>query len=90
MCAWRLIDGAVTEGIGMNRMTFTKEQCIGLAPQGWEYTGFSYATGRYAYQQKRGNGFAVMLCEAKDLTEKNLAFMAKHNLSRVVRRGDLA
>ena len=74
----------------MNAMTFTKEQCIGLAPKGWEYTGFSYATGRYAFQQKREGKYAVMVCEAEDLTEKNLAFMVKHNLSRSMRRGDLA
>ena len=74
----------------MKQMTFTKEQCIGLAPAGWDYTGFSYATGRYAYQQKREGKYAVMVCEPEDLTAKNLAFMVKHGLSRTMKRGDLA
>lgn len=74
----------------MRTMEFTKQECAAIAPAGYQYAGFSYATGRYAYQRKTATGYAMMVCEPEDMTAKNLAFMAKHNLSRTVRRGDLA
>jgi len=60
-----------------------------MAPEGYQYNGFSYATGRYAFQRKTETGYALMVCEAEDMEPRNLAFMAKHNLTRAIHRGDL-
>lgn len=73
----------------MHQMQFTKDQAAALAPVNWTYSGFSYATGRYAFQRKTKTGFAVMVCEPCDMTAENLAFMAKHKLTREMRKGDL-
>ena len=58
-----------------------KQYCAALAPQGYVYTGFDdgfyvFQTGDYA------KGFKELRAIEDDLTLENLAFMAKHNLTR--------
>jgi hypothetical protein len=59
-----------------------KQICRDLAPAGWAYGGFD--EGRYLFQTgSYATGFKLMECLEEDLTRENLAFMAKHGLTRM-------
>jgi len=62
-------------------MTKDKKALIALAPVGWAYTG---RDGQYYYYQigSYGQGFKEMRCIEEDLTEANLALMARLNVTR--------
>jgi hypothetical protein len=58
-----------------------KQYCPTIAPTGWRYGGFDdgyylFITGNHA------EGFRELKALNEDLTISNLAFMAKHNLTR--------
>lgn len=70
----------------------TKKQCIEMAPENYDYVGYwdnmyHYQTGGYpgSYNYSRGEvhkGFTVIRCLLEDMTEKNLALMAKLGVTR--------
>lgn len=59
-----------------------KQTARELAPAGWAYSG--HWDGFYRYQKPTGTGghYLQMLCLEEDMTPENIAFMAKHGLSR--------
>ena len=59
-----------------------KDICRELAPTGWQYNG--YYDGYYGFQTgDYKKGFQEMLLLEEDLEPKNIAFMVKHNLTRM-------
>lgn len=62
----------------------SKSELQTLAPKGWIYTGCQRKPARFYFQTgSYGTGFREMIAHEEDLTEENLAFMAKHNLTRI-------
>ena len=58
-----------------------KQYCVNIAPLGWRYGGFD--DGYYLFiKGNHAEGFREMKVLDEDLTSANLAFMAKHNLTR--------
>ena len=58
-----------------------KELCRAIAPADYVYIGFYY--GFYLFQcGDYTKGFRELRAIEEDLTRENLAFMAKHNLTR--------
>ena len=58
-----------------------KELCRAIAPADYVYTGFD--DGFYLFQSgDYTKGFKELRAIDEDLTRENLAFMAKHNLTR--------
>jgi hypothetical protein len=66
----------------------TKDQCIEIAPKGWEYNGIDRDDlGQVFYIYQTGNyqtGFKELLALECDMEEDNLQSMADNNMSRIM------
>lgn len=60
-----------------------KQHCRDLAPTPYHYAGYWEGHYRYIKGSYQEGGFYEMACLDEDMTADNLAFMAKHNLTRI-------
>jgi hypothetical protein len=67
-----------------------KQELRDLAPEGYVYGGkwdnhYHFQKGEYT---ANGGNFLLMSCLPEDLTPENLACMAKHGLTRIIKQSD--
>ena len=61
-----------------------KQFCASISPDGWQYTGFDRDKGFYCFQTGNySTGFREILAIDCDLTEQNLALMARLGVTRI-------
>ena len=64
----------------------TKQQCRDIAPENYKYAGYWDDLYHFTTGNQR-EGYLATSCNEEDLSNGNLEYMAKHNLTRANIKG---